>query len=71
VFEGAIRHRASNIEHQMRTAWRPAHLLLGVHRPSVQEFSSPVGRASCQAKVAGRLSTAWLSVHQRGIAGDR
>src|SRR5208337_2834525 len=34
-------------------------------RPSVQEFSGPVGRASCQAKVTGLLSTSSLSVHQR------
>jgi transposase-like protein len=25
-----IHHRASNLEHQMRAAWRPTHLLLGV-----------------------------------------
>jgi hypothetical protein len=27
---------ASNLEHQMRSAWRPAHLLLGVH-PTMQQ----------------------------------
>ena len=29
VLEGTIRHRASNLEHQTRAAWRPTHLLLG------------------------------------------
>src|SRR5208337_169391 len=37
-------------------------------RPSVQEFSGPVGRASCQAKVTAPLSTSSLSVHQRDVA---
>src|ERR1700712_370570 len=29
--KGAVHHRASNLEHQVRTARRPAHLLLGIH----------------------------------------
>jgi len=36
VFEGIVHHRTSNLEHQMRTAWRLTHLLLGVH-PAVQQ----------------------------------
>jgi hypothetical protein len=36
VFKGTVHHRTSNLEHQMRTAWRPTHLLLGVH-PAVQQ----------------------------------
>src|SRR5271166_667770 len=40
-------------------------------RPSVQEFSGPVGRASCQAKVTGPLSTSPLSVHQRDALMSR
>jgi hypothetical protein len=31
VLGGTVHHRASNLEHQMRAAWRPPHLLLGVH----------------------------------------
>ena len=31
VFEGTIHHPASNFELQMRAAWRPSDLLLGVH----------------------------------------
>ena len=31
LFEGTVRHRASNLEHQMCASWRPTHLLLGVH----------------------------------------
>jgi hypothetical protein len=31
MFMGAVHHRASNLEHQVRPAWRPAHLLLGIH----------------------------------------
>jgi hypothetical protein len=36
VLEGTVHYRASNLEHQMRAAWRPAHLLLGVH-PAVHQ----------------------------------
>ena len=32
AMEGTVHHRASNLEHQMRAAWRPTHLLLGVDR---------------------------------------
>jgi hypothetical protein len=31
TFKGAVHHRASNLEHQVRTARRPTHLLLGIH----------------------------------------
>ena len=41
VVEGAVHHRASNLEHQMRAVWRPTHLLLGVH-PAVHQ---PLRRA--------------------------
>jgi hypothetical protein len=41
VLEGTVHYRASNLEHQMRAAWRPTHLLLGVH-PAVHQ---PLRRA--------------------------
>jgi cytochrome d ubiquinol oxidase subunit II len=31
TFKGAVHHRASNLEHQVRTARRPTHLLLSIH----------------------------------------
>ena len=31
MFKGAVHHRASNLEHQVRAARRPTHLLLGIH----------------------------------------
>jgi hypothetical protein len=31
TFKGVVHHRASNLEHQVRPAWRPTHLLLGIH----------------------------------------
>src|ERR1700733_5546753 len=39
--EGTVHNSASNLEHQMRGAWRPTHLLLGVH-PAVPQ---PLHRA--------------------------
>jgi hypothetical protein len=31
TFKGAVHYCESNLEHQVRTAQRPAHLLLGIH----------------------------------------
>jgi hypothetical protein len=31
MFKGAVHHRTSNLEHRVRPAWRPTHLLLGIH----------------------------------------
>ena len=39
MFKGAVHHRASNFEHQVRPAWRPTHLLLGIH-PAIGSFFS-------------------------------
>jgi hypothetical protein len=31
TFAGVVHHHASNLEHQVRVVWRPAHLLLSIH----------------------------------------
>jgi hypothetical protein len=41
AFKGAVYCRSSNFEHQVRTARRPTHLLLGIH-PAMEQ---PLRRA--------------------------
>ena len=43
VLEGTVHHRAADLEHQMRTAWRPTHLLLRVHPAMQQPLHSAFG----------------------------
>jgi hypothetical protein len=54
VLEGTVHYRASNLEHQMRAAWRPTHLLLGVHpvvhQPSHRAFGDRRGEDQVQFK---------------------
>ena len=57
VLEGTVHYRASNLEHQMRAAWRPAHLLLGVH-PAVHQPCTVLSVTAVEIGSSRRLAVA-------------